>query len=540
MSSNKTNAEWESTSDGKRWYSIMFRVFLKVAQVVVQSRVNVSHMITGNEKKSNWFNVELLELPGIDSQVASVLGINSDRSVKLHTPIRIDIYVDLPAQGDSQPVRLVLERWSISLVQSSAGDSSMVDSLQAGYKKLVILLRSVYTQTRQLPLWMTRYNKEPPDLKYEISVVESVTRCEGDMAEFQFGSQYTPFGRLYVSVRYRTSSSAPSEEASTGLNPQLIQSEYFKDPTRTRVVRVPSAPIPIASGPQDTVRQRAFSAPTHAPIHEQAPGFLCENQEDVPCEDPAALVSPMLVGSYNPDRNFQPHSLPPRLPSRVAESLNKSIVGPALSDDGVARPMDIPVEKLRHVNSRSSLEDPLGSSRGTSPSSYGSSFGSSPYNMFGFTPPFAGATAAPIYTSSPPEGTPPSESCLLVFGETNHAPSRTVPISAFKVFTEDQEPSNPVDPCDSGTNAYSVFIEQQQQEFESENLPFADPAGPSDHDSKIGSFVEECWHAPALQMFSQQDGQRMSQSTQSLQEELFKLRDTKEMILLSTKNVSKS
>ena len=73
MSSNNTTnqASYDATvhenpKDEKRWRSvasisgsaecsqIMFRVFLKVAQVVVQSRVNVSHMLSGHEKTSNW------------------------------------------------------------------------------------------------------------------------------------------------------------------------------------------------------------------------------------------------------------------------------------------------------------------------------------------------------------------------------------------------------------------------------------------------------------------------------------------------------
>lgn len=484
-----------------------------------------------------------MELQCIDNQVASVLGTKDNRSVRLDTPIRIDIYTDLPetAAEEGRPNRLLLERWSISLVQSTSVDSSMVDSLQAGYKKLVILLRAVYTQTRQLPLWAAKQKAqcEAPNLKYDISVVESVTHCEGDMAEFKFGSQYTPFGRLYVSVRYRTNSSntlVSEEEPITrrGLNPQLINSEYFNKES-LKLVREVTAPIPISgTSSTDRTRQRAFSAPTSAPIAEQGPDFLCDNQADDHCED-ADIVPPMMVGSYNQPSNFQPHSLPPRLPSRT-ETLNRSVMGPALSADGVARPMDIPVEKLRHVNSRSSMDDPLdSSSRGGTPSSYGSSLGSSPYNMFGFTPPFAGATAAPICTSSPPETTTAAVACPLVFGDAQNSASRIAPISAFQVFTDEGDaPTNQADPSDSGTNPYSVFIEQseqQQQEFCSEHLPFADPAGPEDHDSKIGSFVEECWHAPALQMFSKQDGQRVSQSTQSLQEELFKLRDTKERIL---------
>eukprot|EP00658_Telonema_sp_P-2_P050765 TRINITY_DN3879_c0_g1_i3.p1 TRINITY_DN3879_c0_g1~~TRINITY_DN3879_c0_g1_i3.p1 ORF type:complete len:570 (+),score=120.18 TRINITY_DN3879_c0_g1_i3:66-1712(+) len=521
-------------------YMIMLRVFLKVAQVVVQSRVDVSHMLTGNEKKSNWFNLELMELQAIDNQVASVLGANKDRTAKLETPIRIDIYKEAPPKAnDTRLSRVLLERWSMSLVQSSRSDSSMIDSLQAGYKKLVILLRSVYMQSRQLPVWGMRQASQEfgQQLKYDISVVESVTSAEPGMAEFQFGSQHTPFGRLYLSVRYRVSShhSVGGEAVPGGFSPDMIESEYFNE--SLKLVRDVSAPIPIGKATQTNIsRQRSFSCPTQAPINEQGPDLLYseESGEDpVMTQDPT-MTSPMIVGSYEPGSKFQPHSLPPRLPTsrQTSHSLSSSIMGPALSDEGVARPMDIPVDKLRHVSSRSSLEDPMGSSRGASPSSFGSSFGSSPYNVFGFTPPFAGATAAPIHTASPPDTESPSESYPLVFGDTRGKKpdsSPTVPISAFKVF--DQNESVIADNCESSGNAYSVFLEQQQQEFESEHLPFADPDGPGDQDSKIGSFVEECWHAPALQVFSLQNGQRMSQSTQSLQQELFKLRDTKDLIL---------
>ena len=80
MSSNTSNEEWDETPahgnprNDKRWYSvralfgggisvwnelivglqIMFRVFLKVAQVVVQSRIDTAPLMKGNEKKSNW------------------------------------------------------------------------------------------------------------------------------------------------------------------------------------------------------------------------------------------------------------------------------------------------------------------------------------------------------------------------------------------------------------------------------------------------------------------------------------------------------
>ena len=132
----------------------------------------------------------------------------------------------------------------------------------------------------------------------------------------------------------------------------------------------------------------------------------------------------------------QPHSLPTRFGADVFNDIMSSaapfrpsgsrsrggsvdhhVVSPVLSMSGVAQPMDIPVGKMRRVGSRSSLDEPnLASSRGTSPSSFGSSFGSSPHNMFAFTPPFAsgmsGAAAATSATSPPEQGSEP-----LVFSD---------------------------------------------------------------------------------------------------------------------------
>jgi len=215
---------------------------------------------------------------------------------------------------------------------------------------------------------------------------------------------------------------------------------------------------------------------------------------------------------------------------------------------GVAQPMDIPVGKMRRVGSRSSLDEPnLASSRGTSPSSFGSSFGSSPHNMFAFTPPFAsgmsGAAAATSATSPPEQGSEP-----LVFSDVRGVQatsSQSAKSGASSFIGETSlgggdraEPAGAIQsPTASG--AASFAYEQSAPshtstmfgQFSTEDLPFADPAGPEDNDSKIGSFVEDCWNAPTLTMFSGGNGQRLSQTTKALVDELHKLAATQQQLV---------
>ena len=428
----------------------------------------------------------------------------------------------LQKAGDSTPVCAYVNAATASVGTQVNHNPPCVPSLTAVCPHSLLCTRNTFRR------------KGAAALQYEISVVESVTHSDGHLEEFQFGSQYTPFGRLYVSVRYR----AAHISAASLADRAVIQSDYF------HVQRTSTEPIPIG-GPRASAehgRARAFSAPSephmlrqHGP---QMIGMGLETTDEAADDTRHAAMDDMCVQATE----FQPHSLPPRLPqwgTHMArqESLDK-IVGPALVG-GVARPVDIPTGKMRKVSSRSSLEEPLGSSRG-SPSSFGSSLGSSPYNMFGFTPPFASAGFTPpvgMPAGSAAMGTAAPDyavaACPLVFGEAHSATSRIVPICGFKVFDDGSGSgsSNAVsdhhNQGDLSSHAYSVFMEQEQQEFCSEQLPFADAAGSDDHDSKIGSFVEECRRAPALQMFSEQSGKRVLQSVQSLQDELSKLREMK-------------
>lgn len=390
------------------------------------------------------------------------------------------------------------------------------------------------------------------------------------MSEFQFGSQETPLGTLFLSVWYRKSvdggqaipDSAATEVPVVGSD--LINSEYFRDHVQQSSLaleRKSSAPIPIASElPSSTAPQvRASSLPVQQHMHRATPVLLQEVGDGA---DGMEMGSPC---------SFQPHSLPARFgndgfnhndilsgipfkpPSGSrsrGSSVDHTIVSPVLSMSGVAQPMDIPVGKMRRASSRSSLDEPsLGSSRGTSPSSFGSSFGSSPHNMFAFTPPFASAMSGqtPAAHSLSPLDNPAT--APLVFDEGRAAAAaphgsystRAIPVSSFKAYNDTSQlhdprgnatavdpnmQTNPLNvngsrpfPDDHGHSQVSTF-----GQFSAEDLPFADPSGPEDHDSRIGSFVEECWNAPALSMFSEGNGQRVAQSTKALHEELAKLK----------------
>jgi len=510
----------------------------------------------------------------IEQRVLNTLGMSKSRSPKLDTPVRIDIYTESSPRSPRQ----LLERWSISVVRSGDSGRVMLDSLQAGYKKLVILLRAVYTQTRQLPLWSRRRGAlAGTSLHYEISVAESVTSFDEHMSEFQFGSQETPLGTLYLSVWYRKFSAGgpsiqnPSPPEETVLGSDLINSEYFRDQSSLALERKSSAPIPIASETRNAPEVRASSLPVQ--------GLHMHRAQPVPIQDVGSIDDPGMDMTPPDVDSFHPQSLPARFggdafncddilsgipfnkpPSGSrsrGSSVDQSIVSPVLSMSGVAQPMDIPVGKMRRTNSRSSLggtdEPSLGSSRGTSPSSFGSSFGSSPHNVFAFTPPFASAMsgATPVAQSlSPIEN---NTADPLVFGEarggSNAAAgsysSRTIPVSSFKTFQEAslEAPEGGAGSSTAVVNTHPLTVNQSRPfpdcddpyasgfgQFSAEDLPFADPSGPEDHDSKIGSFVEELWNAPALAMFST-GGQRVTQSTKALHEELAKLRETKEKLV---------
>jgi len=575
-----------SQHEEKQWSQIVLRVFLKLAQVVVQSRVQFASRDgkrpAQQRSSGSWFNIEMEDVKEIEQRVLNTLGMSKSRSPKLGTPVRIDIYMESGPRG-ARSSKQLLERWSVSLVKSGDSLATATDSLQAGYKKLVILMRAVYTQTRQLPLWSQR---RVGKLHYEISTAESVTQFDEEMSEFQFGSQDTPLGTMYLSVWYRKiagagmptvtttatmaaagaqqSQTAPTE--ATVVGSELINSEYFRDQSSLNLERKSSAPIAIASGETTenaSEQPRASSLPVQQHFHRTsaAPVLLQEVGDG---------EHGMLGSDLGSPVNFQPHSLPTRFGADVFSndmpfrgplgtrsrggSVDHNVVSPVLSMSGVAQPMDIPVGKMRRAGSRNSLDEPsLGSSRGTSPSSFGSSFGSSPHNMFAFTPPFAsGMSAAAAAQSASPDG---GGDHPLVFSETRYSGSTSAAgISTGGFSKPDAETSQAADGDSNiaGSNIMAPAAEMAPRssifpggdhstpslahtsamfgQFSAEDLPFADPSGPEDHDSKIGSFVEECWNAPALSIFSGSNGQRIFQTTKELQETLSALRDTQARI----------
>ena len=573
-------------------------------------------------------------------------GIVCCRSPRLDTPVRIDIFMESDRRSARSP-RQLMERWSVSLVKRCRGtlqqlrvtltslylfrfvqrwwlcdcvrlpaiwlqetSDSYASSVHANQTASTVGSAKVHValSANDVPCTMQQDDVRPfaflrnAKLHYEISTAEvtelcasccctrvdpflsqSVTHFDEQMTEFQFGSQETPLGTMYLSVWYRriafgtpavsstTTAAAegtPAEGDVPVVGSDLINSEYFRDQPSVKLERKSSAPIPIASETRDATdgrQQRASSLPVQQHFLRQgatAPFALQETDE----EDRGMLMN--AASDLGSPVSFQPHSLPTRFGTDLfgggelsgappfrppgsrsrGGSVDHNIVSPVLSMSGVAQPMDIPVGKMRRAGSRNSLDEPsLGSSRGTSPSSFGSSFGSSPHNMFAFTPPFASGMATTAPTTSPAiesDGAAP-----LTFAGPGASGSHSVKstgASSFKAFAETslggETGGDPAAPPTlesvSTTSTSRVFADQSAPsststmfgQFSTEDLPFADPAGPEDNDTKIGSFVEDCWNAPSLSMFTGGNGQRRSQSTKALVETMEKLRVTKNAI----------
>ncbi|MBA0781208.1 hypothetical protein Gotri_002151, partial [Gossypium trilobum] len=150
----------------------------------------------------------------------------------------------------------VIERWFVQHESrkgrdcSSGSRRSSSNNLSALYKKLILLLRSLYVTVRLLPAYkifrdlnssgQIRAFKLVPRVS---SSVESFTQKEeAEMQRFWFTPVDTSCGRLCLSVLYRSSISDISSESSTPMSPQFIP-DYVGSPLTDPLRRFPSLPV---------------------------------------------------------------------------------------------------------------------------------------------------------------------------------------------------------------------------------------------------------------------------------------------------------
>ncbi|XP_057416380.1 autophagy-related protein 13b [Lotus japonicus] len=150
----------------------------------------------------------------------------------------------------------IVERWVIQYESRKTRDSnsgnrrSSNSSLSSLYKKVTLLVRSLYATVRLLPAYKIfgELNSSAQIRDFTLahrisSIVEPLTRKEeAEMLKFGFTPVDTSSGRLCLSVMYCPSASDVSSEPSTPLFPQVIP-DYVGSPLADPLRKFPSLPV---------------------------------------------------------------------------------------------------------------------------------------------------------------------------------------------------------------------------------------------------------------------------------------------------------
>ncbi|TYH75641.1 hypothetical protein ES332_D04G033700v1 [Gossypium tomentosum] len=278
----------------------------------------------------------------------------------------------------------VIERWFVQHESrkgrdcSSGSRRSSSNNLSALYKKLILLLRSLYVTVRLLPAYkifrdlnssgQIRAFKLVPRVS---SSVESFTQKEeAEMQRFWFTPVDTSCGRLCLSVLYRSSISDISSESSTPMSPQFIP-DYVGSPLTDPLRRFPS--LPVSQGSPSSLpfsRRHSWSfdrykasppsvsfspSPTHSESHALVsnPSSRRAPPMSLPPHPPGASLPHKKntnFDEYWPSPNFSASPSPSSSPSpSPSPSPSIRIPGGHLSKAllrSESAPVNIPVRKL--------------------------------------------------------------------------------------------------------------------------------------------------------------------------------------------------
>ncbi|KAK1311289.1 hypothetical protein QJS10_CPA08g01332 [Acorus calamus] len=214
--------------------------------------------------RDKWFNLALKDCPsGLES-------LDPWRGGNLE-PLVVDVILSrrphLPGDGfpwRGKPVK-VIERWVIQHESRNSGGPC-----RKMYKKLIILLRSLYSMVRLLPAYKLcrdlnssgRIN--PYSLSHRISsFAEPFTRREdSELRQFVFVPVETPNGKLCLSVSYVPTLMDVNSEPSTPIEAQFI-ADYVGSPTTDPLKRFHFLPARRHSWSSDLNRA---AAPSHSPL----------------------------------------------------------------------------------------------------------------------------------------------------------------------------------------------------------------------------------------------------------------------------------
>lgn len=267
---------------------IVSQFLLKILHVILDSRIPSLHpndqrsnhraSVSRVRKNDKWFNLVLGDRPAalenldfwhrnlMDPMIIDIILVNEGPNSS-----SVDAYSAIKAS-----VETVIERWVVHFesprVTPNINDASLHKKI---YKKLIVLLRSLYSQMRLLPAYRIfrllsssgqTYNL---DLIYKVSTFcDPFSRAEEEMMkEYTFAPVEASSGRFNVAVSYRKTLSDFNLEPATSLFPRII-TDYVgspaTDPLRSfpsfdKGIRSTSFPLRGASPPSSAPFQRPHS-----------------------------------------------------------------------------------------------------------------------------------------------------------------------------------------------------------------------------------------------------------------------------------------
>eukprot|EP01116_Phalansterium_solitarium_P021119 TRINITY_DN645_c0_g1_i1.p1 TRINITY_DN645_c0_g1~~TRINITY_DN645_c0_g1_i1.p1 ORF type:complete len:470 (+),score=188.82 TRINITY_DN645_c0_g1_i1:780-2189(+) len=192
--------------------------FVKMAQVVISSRLSTSQAPFRKGKPNKWFNLSLDELDNVSEEL---LGWR----LNPRTPLQLDIgwHPSSTSSSSSSSGMTLLERWHVSYQPlqplQAPGTTDGGSEIPTLYKKLVVALRSVYLLLRLLPASSLARSSSNGDgqrrqrgrMSYRLlpaasAAAELPTSPSGHRhawADWRMAPVATAGGRLDVSVVYR-------------------------------------------------------------------------------------------------------------------------------------------------------------------------------------------------------------------------------------------------------------------------------------------------------------------------------------------------
>lgn len=241
-----------------RFEQILSQFLLKSLHMILDSRVPSIHpydrkndTLSGNhvKKSDKWFSLVLGDRP-------AALDNLSFWHRSLMDPMIIDIILvpdmshSLSGRGTGVPEETVIERWVVQYeygrtVAPQVGDSSA--AYKRTYKKLIILLRSLFSMMRLLPAHKafrklcSSSNGCDFNINYKVSSFSvPFSREEEDMMnQYTFSPVDFQQGSLSISVKYRENLSDFNLETSTLYPPQII-TDYVGSPATDPMRAFPS------------------------------------------------------------------------------------------------------------------------------------------------------------------------------------------------------------------------------------------------------------------------------------------------------------